>query len=428
MKYVLLVFILYQFAKAFIRFLASGAGAFDSFEAIEAVLDAEAVETVDSEVSPVSIEEISPSIENTWNIRDMARKILSYSDLKDLRATADVSVELRAASEEAKRDMPIISLTEMASQEYLENPEYRDSFRNMKPVQLNLDSYGTRKYKDVLISLNAFERTAITINHRELDEYKDLPFRQVNVELSLPYSPTLYESLREFTNLGKITINYYGRNPEDQEEIDLRDRVLELLDDDVSRLRGIVANCNPFQPLVRPVPEFLQLVQRISSHFGSLTMYIDSINWTLDSSLLTSTNLVSLVLRFYDGVFDGPNLFNVKNLLLSEPNIASLPFISNLQNLERLLLDYPSGNIILPRLDLPHLQYLRIIDAHILSLDFILSMPKLEILKISLPPQPLQIFPQVAARLARIQVLELRRDGEFLSKATIVQSLLDLVI
>ena len=92
----------------------------DAVNAVEAVIAEEPViagETVEplSEVSPVSLEEDSPQsnnkfpVEITWKFY---MEISYFSDLTYLRVTAAVSAELRAASEEAKRDMPIISLND----------------------------------------------------------------------------------------------------------------------------------------------------------------------------------------------------------------------------------------------------------------------------------------------------------------------------
>ena len=402
---------------------------FYSIEAVVPVIVGEAEIAVDSVAvgSPVSLEEDFWKIENPWDITDIARNFLSFCNLKDLRATAALSVELRVASEEAKRDMHIISLNEGASEEYLKNPEYRDSFRNMKPVQLNLDICGTRKFKDILMSLNAVEQTVITIYQFDLDEYEHLPFRQVNVKLYLPCPPTVFENLREFTNLGKITIIDDERNSEDL-YIDLRARVLELVNGDVSRIHGMVIRDGDFGG-----SEFIQRVQRMSSSFGTFEIDISNINEIWDLSLLTFPNLVYLALDSYDGVFDSPNLLNVKNLRLGVSNFSTLSYIpKNFTNLQEFYLHLDWNvkgqlKIVFPQLNLPHLQYLEIYRFQMLSLDFILSMPKLEILKISLPSQPIQISPKVAERLAKIKVLEIKRDRKVLGKPKICQSLKDLV-
>ena len=119
----------------------------------------------------------------------------------------------------------------------------------------------------------------------------------------------------------------------------------------------------------------------------------------------------------------------MEHIQLDHPNLASLPFIANLRNLETLIISQGNyGSIDLPQLDLPHLQYLRVIGFHIVSLDFILSMPKLEYLKITLPPQPLHISPQVAERLAKIKVLKLWRNRKLLNQETISQSLRDFLV
>ena len=109
--------LLYQFEKGFLRVSASKAGMFRSMESMKAVTAGEAVEA-SSEVSPASLEDNSLKSRNPWGITDIAKKLLSFCDYTDLRTTADVSRELRVASEEAKRDMPIISLNEKASEEY----------------------------------------------------------------------------------------------------------------------------------------------------------------------------------------------------------------------------------------------------------------------------------------------------------------------
>ena len=90
MKFALLVFILYQFPKAFIRFVVSGECIFvaiEEMEASEAVITEKAVEAVDVDAGSF------PQSGNPWGITDIARKILSYCDLTDLRATAALGVE-----------------------------------------------------------------------------------------------------------------------------------------------------------------------------------------------------------------------------------------------------------------------------------------------------------------------------------------------
>ena len=91
-----------------------------SVDTVDAVDAGQEDIAVDAKVVGSSLEDSLKS-GNPWAITDIARKILSYCGFKDLRATATVSTELRAASEEAKRDL-VISLNEWASREYLRNP------------------------------------------------------------------------------------------------------------------------------------------------------------------------------------------------------------------------------------------------------------------------------------------------------------------
>ena len=236
----------------------------------------------------------------------------------------------------------------------------------------------------------------------------------------MPCSPTLFETLREFTNLGKITILEYDAYHEDKYAA-LKTRVSELVNGDVSRIHGIVAHINEHIS----VPEFFQRVQRISPNYGTLEIRMSG---SFDLSLLTFSNIVKLDIGHYEGVLDGPKLLNVKNLILRTGSIEIIiDSRGNLRNLETLEIYGGGENIVLPQLNLPHLQYLEIYRFQMLSLDFILSMPKLEILKISLPSQPIQISPKVAERLAKIKVLEIKRDRKVLGKPKICQSLKDLV-